>query len=56
MRLTILLGVGLDLFGILVWIGGRGGLFGGLGDFESGHLLPMLFDECVGGLMSRPAI
>lgn len=45
----------LDRFGILDVIGGRGGLFGGLGGNEYGHLSPMLFGGCGVGLIGFPA-
>jgi hypothetical protein len=47
--------VELDRFGRLDGIGGRVGLFGGLGESEYGHLLPMLFGECGVGLIGFPA-
>ena len=45
----------LDQFGRLDAIGGRGGLFGGLGGSEYGHRSPMLFGECGVGLIEFPA-
>jgi hypothetical protein len=56
MRLLILLGAGLDRFGILGERGGRGGLSGGLGGYEFGHLLPMLSGACGVGRKLLPGI
>jgi hypothetical protein len=56
MHLLILLGVGLDRFGILSGRGGRGGLSGGLGGYAFGRLLPMLFGVCGVGRKLLPDI
>ena len=45
----------LGQFGTLDAIGGREGLFGGLGGNEYGHRSPMLFGGCGVGLIGFPA-
>lgn len=45
----------LDQFGTLDVIGGREGLFGGLGGSEYGRPSPTLFGECGVGLIGFPA-